>query len=53
MCAGTQTDGVQAQRWNTKERVEENYTRDEILELLLFSEFFASLSIIELAHLAM
>jgi hypothetical protein len=52
MCAYTHTGGLHVQRWNTEERLEANYSGDEILEMVKFAETIASLSIHGIASLA-
>ena len=52
MCAYTHTGGLHVQRWNTEDGIEANYSRDEVLEVVKFSEIIASLAVIGVARLA-
>lgn len=52
MCAYTHTGGLHVQRRNTEDGIEANYSRDEVLEVVKFAEFIASLSVIGVARLA-
>jgi hypothetical protein len=52
MCGFTHTGGLHAQRWNTMDGIEANYSRDEILEVLGFAETIGSLSVVAIARIA-
>ena len=52
MCAYTHTGALQVQRWNTPDAIEPNYDPKEIDEVLFFSEWIASLSVIAFATMA-
>ena len=52
MCAYTHTGGLHVQRWNTAERIEANYSRGEVLEIVKSAEIIASLSVHKVAYLA-
>ena len=52
MCSYTHTGGLLVQRWNTGDRIEANYSRDEVLEVVKFAEIIASLAVIGVARLA-
>ena len=51
MCAYTHTGGIHVQRWNTQDGIEANYSRDEIIEILRFSETIGSLAVVGVAQL--
>lgn len=51
MCAYTHTGGIHIQRWNTQDGIEPNYSRDEIIEVLRFSETVGSLAVVGVAQL--
>jgi hypothetical protein len=46
MCAYTHTGGIHVQRWNTSEAIEPNYSKEEVGEVLNFSEMFGALATI-------
>jgi len=52
MCSYTHTGGLHIQRWNTAEGIESNYSPEEVLEVLVFAEGFAALSVLGVAELA-
>ena len=51
MCAYTHTGGIHVQRWNTSEAIEPNYSKEEVEEVLYFSEMFGTLATIGIAEL--
>ncbi|KAB0670548.1 hypothetical protein F6V30_10450 [Oryzomonas sagensis] len=51
MCAYTHTGGIHVQRWNTSEAIEPNYSKEEVEEVLNFSEMFGALATIGIAEL--
>lgn len=52
MCAYTHTGGLHVQRWITEDGIGPNYSTDEILEALRFSEILASMSVLGVLTLA-
>ena len=52
MCAFTHTGGLHIQRWNTSDGIEPNYTPEEVLEVLGFTEAFGALAVLGIAELA-
>lgn len=51
MCAYTHTGGIHVQRWNTSDAIEPNYSKEEVEEVLSFSEMFGALATIGIAEL--
>jgi hypothetical protein len=52
MCAYAHTGGLHAQRWNTAEGIEPNYSLEEVSEVVALSELVGAMSIIAIAELA-
>lgn len=52
MCAFTHTGGLQIQRWITREAIEQNYTEEEVDEILRCANIYALKSAIGVAGLA-
>ena len=52
MCSYTHTGGLQIQRWQTADSLESNYSDDEVLEVLNFTEIIGAVSIVGMAGLA-
>ena len=52
MCAYTHTGGLHIQRWNTSDGIEQNYSLEELLDVLAFAEFVGVMSVLGIAELA-
>jgi hypothetical protein len=52
MCDYAHTGGLHVQRWNTCESIESNFSEDEILEVIDFSEAISIMSVLGVAELA-
>ena len=52
MCGYTHTGGIHVQRWNTSDGIEANYSDEEVLEALVFAEFFGVMSVLGIAELS-
>lgn len=46
LCGYTHTGGIHVQRWQTSDGVEPNYSKEEVLEVLNFSDMIAGLSVL-------
>lgn len=51
LCDYTHTGGRQVQRWNTSDGIEPNYSREEVLEVLRFSDIVVTFSTLGLINL--
>ena len=52
MCEYTHTGGLQIQRWQTESSVEPTYSKDEVEEVLAFTNLFACLAAIEMVGIS-
>ena len=52
MCEYTHTGSLQIQRWQTESSVEPKYSKDEVEEVLAFTNLFASLAAIEMVEIS-
>lgn len=52
MCDYAHTGGLHVQRWNTSESIESNFTEEEVLEVIDFSEAISIMSVLGVAELA-
>ena len=52
MCEYTHTGGLQIQRWQTESSVEPKYSKEEVEEVLAFTNLFACLSAIEMVGIS-